>query len=52
MRFSGGEGLFIGRGRRGINISYARPGQGGGRTMSVAKAKVKREVGAKSEEVI
>ena len=29
-RLSGGEGIFRGLGRIGINLSYDRPGQGGG----------------------
>ena len=52
-RISGGKGLVNGRGTRGITLSYARPGRGGGRrTLLVEKAEAKREVGTNSDEII
>ena len=50
-RLSGGEGLISGWGIRGTTLSYACPGWGRWRTLSVAKAEAKGEVGANSEEV-
>ena len=46
-----GEGLFSGRGRRILTLYYAWLGRGGWRTLSMAEAGEKREVGANSEEV-
>ena len=51
-RLGSGEGLFRGWGRRGITLSYARPGRGGGRrNLLVAEVEAKMGVGANSEEV-
>ena len=48
----GGEGLVRDRGQHNITLSYARPGQGGGRhTPVVPEEDAKREVGKNSEEV-
>ena len=57
IRLSGGEGLVIGQGRRGITLLHARLNQGGGVlyrwgcTLLVMVSKAKRAVGTNYEEV-
>ena len=50
-RLSGGKGLISSWGRRGLTLSYAPPGWGGGRTLSVTKAEAKMEVAANNKEL-
>ena len=50
-RLSGGEVFIRSQGQCGLTLSYAHPGRGGWRTLSVAKAETKREIAANKKEV-